>query len=45
MGKNLSKDGRQKEVFFNKLACGGEELRDLDLVEDTTLGRGGLSHE
>ena len=45
MGKNLSKDGRQKEVFICKFACGGEELRHPDLVGDTTLGRGGLSLE
>ena len=45
MGKNLGKDGRQKEVFFCKLACEGEELQDPYLVGDTTLGSGGLSLE
>ena len=45
MAKNLGKDGRQKKAFICKFACGGEKLRDPDLVGDSALGSGGLSLE
>ena len=45
MGKNLGKDGRQKEAFICEFACWGEKLRDPDLMGDPTLGSGGFSLE